>query len=490
MKRLPAVLRFLACLVSALAWCGLTPPASAQTSLVPFGQGTHAFRRILFDLKLEPLESVTELDDAPHTLLIVLGDTTVLDQVPGGLKDFLERGGAVLLATDRMTPNKRLQRDFGFRVTGASFRADPRWAEVYKNIPECPLLAGVRGADPDLLGELPAGQGVRLSRVATNRPSCLDGPLTVPGLSVVAALPPGCAPQVREAVFDPGFRAGRIFAVGGEVGEGRLLVLADHSLFINDMMLQPDTDNIDFAYNCVEWLTQGKEARTRVLFVEEGKVNSAFDIPLKQVDVPLPPEEVLVPLVDQALSQVEQEDVFNKLLLDTVPYRTVVGALVLGLTALLAFYGLYRLSRSRHRVDLWAPLLEKALAKQQPARSLLEQRHRAMLGQGNLWEPARALAREALARAGIPGDMAGTPTVSVRGGWWRRWVVGRHVLGLWRIAHGSRPVRVTPARFARLVRDLEELEAALAAGTVRLEFPAPPAAPPRRGAVLAEGTGA
>ena len=69
--------------ITLLALLGLSPRIPAQSGVVPFGQGTHAFRRILFDLKLEPLQSVSDLDDAPHTLLIVLGDTTVLDQVPG-----------------------------------------------------------------------------------------------------------------------------------------------------------------------------------------------------------------------------------------------------------------------------------------------------------------------------------------------------------------------------------------------------------------------
>ena len=119
------------------------------------------------DLKLEPLQSVSDLDDAPHTLLIVLGDTTVLDQVPGGMgmKDFLEHGGAILLATDRAMPDNRLRQDFGFSVTGTSFQVNDRGAECYKNFAECPFLIGVRGADPDLLGELPAGQGVRLDEI-------------------------------------------------------------------------------------------------------------------------------------------------------------------------------------------------------------------------------------------------------------------------------------------------------------------------------------
>ncbi|HJT77255.1 MAG TPA: DUF4350 domain-containing protein, partial [Gemmataceae bacterium] len=426
----------LAGLLALVALVGLSPRSPAKPGAVPFGQGTHAFRRILHDLQLEPLKTVADLDDPPHTLLIVLGDTDILDRVPGGLSGFLHAGGAVLLATDRATPWQHLQRDFGFGVTGASFRVvNNRLGNAYHNIPECPLLIGWgHGATPDLLGELPAHQGFRLRNVATNRPSCLAGEITEPGLSVLAGLPPGCAAEGAADRLERGLWLGRWFAVGGTVGPGRLLVLADHSIFINAMMLQPDTDNIDFTYNCLEWLTHGEEARTRVLFVEEGEVNSAFDIPLKQVEVPLPPEEALVPMANQVLTEVEKENVFNKLVLDVVPFKALVAVVVLGLTTLLAVYGLYRLIRSRHRVDLWAPLLERVLAKQKPAGSLLEQRHQAMLGQGNLWEPARALARAAFAEAGIDADADGEPVAHVAGSWWQRWALGRRALHLWRIA--------------------------------------------------------
>jgi hypothetical protein len=56
------------------------------------------------------------------------------------------------------------------------------------------------------------------------------------------------------------------FAAGGDWGEkgGRILILADHSVFINDMMTPDDNDNLEFASNCLEWLTDGgKRSRGR-----------------------------------------------------------------------------------------------------------------------------------------------------------------------------------------------------------------------------------
>src|SRR5262249_11728586 len=104
-RRLPLPAVFLACLAVGLA--APPPPVAAQEG-VPFGQGTHAFRRILFELGLTPVDqrgqggpNLRTLPDPAHTLVIVLGDTTLVSRDPAALEDFLKHGGAVLLATDR-----------------------------------------------------------------------------------------------------------------------------------------------------------------------------------------------------------------------------------------------------------------------------------------------------------------------------------------------------------------------------------------------------
>src|SRR5205814_44137 len=62
-------------------------------------EGTHAFRRVLFDRGLTPLESFDSLVDEPRrNILIVLGDLEVINRIPGGLQKFVKEGGAVLLA--------------------------------------------------------------------------------------------------------------------------------------------------------------------------------------------------------------------------------------------------------------------------------------------------------------------------------------------------------------------------------------------------------
>src|SRR5205807_757161 len=109
-----------------------------------------------------------------------------------------------------------------------------------------------------------------LAHVATNRPSHLIRPAPgLPGmLPFLARFPEECI--IEE--FGPRQPPQELwFAAGGEFGErgrkGRLLVLADHSVFINDMLGRADNDNFTFALLCLEWLTDGGR-RDRVLFVE------------------------------------------------------------------------------------------------------------------------------------------------------------------------------------------------------------------------------
>src|SRR5262249_48445939 len=103
-------------------------------------------------------------------------------------------------------------------------------------------------------------------------------------------------------------------AVAGEFGAGRVLILADHSVFINAMLWQTNNQNLDFASNCVDWLTE-KGRRKEVFFFDEGIPAPSFDIPLKEMPAtPLPPPESLVVAFDQVLAGLERENRFNELI--------------------------------------------------------------------------------------------------------------------------------------------------------------------------------
>ncbi len=465
------------------------PAAPAQPERSEFLEGTHAFRRILYDgarKKLTPLRDVGELTDPRSTLIVVLGDPSplkALNKKPG-LRSFVHDGGALLVATDHQTPPE-LNDSFGVHVDG-DFLTLPGGAGAYRSKPECPYIDPRPGADVPLFDAgLPSPRPEQAKRIASNKPSYLRvAPVRLP---ILASLPERCS-NGRGHSHGPWY-----FDVGDNVGDGRLLVMADQDVFINEMMLQPDNGNIDFAYRCADWLlarTDGKRGRRdKVLYYEDGAVQTMFDIPLKDLPPPpIPPPDTLMGMLDEMARGMEQEGFFAQFEEDDVVNHTVddlmgwlplwkrsppewkIWTLVLILVSVvLGLYGFVRLGAFRHRSAATGPLLADLLQQQAPAAAVMEQRQDALLRDGNLWEAARELARHLFASVGTSPDAAAAPpAIAVSGGWWRRWRLRRRWRQLWRLARSARPVRVSPRGFARLAARVEALRADLTGGTVRI----------------------
>ena len=299
------------------------------------------------------------------------------------------------------------------------------------------------------------------SQVATNNPSYLDGKFG----DAIAFL------QIR---FRRDFPPAPLAAMHVTPRGGRLLVVADHSIFINEMMLQPDLDNGAFAFNVGRWLadTGSANRRTEVLFYEDGRIQTDFSGSLEVPVTPPIPLEALVPLADETVAQLEQENAFNNILLEAVggPDR-IMQMLVMLLTVALILFGLYRFLQSRVQP---APKAYAASADtaDQPAISALERRHEAVMAQGNLAEAARELAHQAFASIGLtPGLGATAPKVTLSGPWWI-WLQGRRwqpiVDELWALAVRGPVRRISPTRLRSLDASVHELLAAVAAGKVRL----------------------
>jgi hypothetical protein len=267
--------------------------------------------------------------------------------------------------------------------------------------------------------------------------------------------------------------------------------MADQDVFINEMMLQRDNGNIDFAYRLADWLLtrpDGQGKRDQILYYEDGEVQSDFAIPLKDLPTPpLPPPDTLMGLLDEMLPAMEREGFFARMEEDDVANDAVenlAGAVPIWegtrpewklwtVAAILAsaglgLYGFVRLGTFRRRADAAkGPTLAELVLAQAPAGTVLAQRQQELLRDGNLWEAARDLARQLLASAGLSSD-ADAPAVEVVGPWWRRWRTRLRWRRLWRLARSSRPVRVSPRRFVRLTDDVRALRAGLADGTVRI----------------------
>jgi hypothetical protein len=452
-------------------------------------EGTHVLRRILFDHDFRALERYEELAEEPDkTLLVVLGDldralARVKADVPGGLETFVHRGGAALLASDRMVlgeaAHEELRAVAGVSINHETYHHhDPNQCYLGKNY--CPRLYPVPGGGLGLLGEVGAdGRGAL--NVFTNVPSKLRPRGRYPGgVRPQATLPPWSQFEFQGRWFPDPERA-PLFAVGGDLGDGRVLVLADHSVFINPMMFPEETNNVEFSYNAVRWLQGRPKQRDRVLFVEDGKVVTKLDIPLKSVAIP--PEEILKLLfarrnqilveAENAIARLEDDNVFNNRLsaaLDGAglpPHRLMVLFAVVA-TLVGVMYLFYRLGiRSRFRHDTTVPPLTAELGRVLPEAPLAEQRRRELLRIGDFREPAATLARRWFARMGL--DAAGPePAFEAAGGWWSRGRLLARLRRLWRLARGQSPSRLSPAELWRLQRELDDLSAGHQRGAWRV----------------------
>src|SRR5262249_43189724 len=100
-------------------------PVRAQSADADFWPRTHIFRRLFSALHLTALNSEQQLAaDPSRTVLVILGRPTtprgerVLDRIPGGLRHFVEEGGAVLIASDHHFGHAQLSALSGHFVNG------------------------------------------------------------------------------------------------------------------------------------------------------------------------------------------------------------------------------------------------------------------------------------------------------------------------------------------------------------------------------------
>ncbi|MFN4259305.1 MAG: DUF4350 domain-containing protein [Gemmataceae bacterium] len=431
---------------------------SAQVARPEVDDGTHVFRAMLREMKLEALDRKEQALRAPaQTIVIIFGERRVLPLTWQDIEQIVSQGGALLLASDHpgepYPPNSlglpvvgTYPRWGGIRVSGQTW--DPE-RMLYRQSGNCPKVLPRAGTPCPIFRGLDA--------VATNRPNYLV-PIVSPRSrwERLADLPPlGENPRP-------------LFAVAAERNPGRIVQLADHSVFINEMLLQDDNDNFDLAYNCLQWLAAGR--RSQVLFIEEGRIVTDFDMLLE--DMPLPPTPPLPPLNElgnHLLNTLQERDVFHRMLFENATPRQInrwLRNLFVLATLVLVIYGLVRVLRGRFHPEKQLPPLAVHLAQASPSAAFVRQRQQELLSRGNLWEAARDLARHCFTQA-PPAPPDQPPRVTTRGNWWQRWRRRRLVARLWRLAWDDQPQPISPRAFARLARRVRGLQSALAAGTLR-----------------------
>jgi hypothetical protein len=456
----------------------ITAHASAQPRRAISGQGTEAFRALIGRMGMKPLTRADELAASPKRTLIIVfrGDKSLrrgdaLDYLPIDLETFVTRGGAVLVATDQRTTGDWC-RDFDVSVPGnkvfgtTTYNLGSRMrlqvsGRTIADVGEFPFVQGVTNAVPDLfLGP----NGTRLERVATNRPSYLTPSRKLDTLGVFSS---GCWMESRpnNNVFIPApnnviFAQGKRYSSGG-----RILVLADHSIFINDMLLpaQGDTDNFEFAANCIDWLRAigPGSPRDQVLFIDDDEVVSDFNYLLREMPTPpLPPPEELLkyasPIVAELersgfFADLERENILNQTLLDAVGHGNIIKGVV-ALAALVAVVlgGLALLGLRRHaerRLPRFAVLLNKVRPRSGP----MDQRQKALLTGGDYSLAARELTRQMFAELQLTPAIEGVrPHIGAEGGWLARRRLHAEAYFLWNVAFGLNPVSISTKEWKSL----------------------------------------
>ena len=245
--------------------------------------------------------------EAPEeTVIVLMGDLREAERISQGLARFVQDGGALLVATDlgggTSRQSRRLRWLFGteFRYSDMRFAGHDQLASKYS---DCPLVTDLdRSPEPDLFA------GVQ--SIAANRPGYLQTSNQVHGIAWL----PQSTPNGQDPVALMGSR---------RVGKGRMLLVADHSVFINEMLIH--ADNARFASNVTHWLTADGNRKQVVICLDNNLlpewsfVGTPPTIPLKDLLrsvqrhglAGLPTGEALLPMLNQSLVDFERQGGFN-----------------------------------------------------------------------------------------------------------------------------------------------------------------------------------
>src|SRR5262249_14032011 len=161
----------------------------------------------------------------------------------------------------------------------------------------------------------------------------------------------------------------------------------------------------------IDWLrTGGDSQRDRVLFVEDGEIQTEFNVILNRKARPLRDmQRAFVETANEFIIEFQEkhkeENTLNEGLVQGVGQvsgqeQLPVGAqdnlcllLVLLAAGVAVLYGLARLARASHRVEAGVPLLATAVGRHRPGVSTLDMRQRHALVENDLRDFARTLSR-------------------------------------------------------------------------------------------------
>jgi hypothetical protein len=338
-----------------------------------------------------------------------------------------------------------------------------------------------------------------LKAVATNRPSALSVQVKLPAGEYEYPL----ARFPRSALvngFRPPGNQPPLFAVGGDGPRNdpddpafAFLALADSSVFINQMVLEPGTDNFVFAQRVAKYL-KGPEGRDRCLFIENGRVIEDFDS-LRDALVPqappIPPNKMpnigkllgknqdkLVKLIDDKLDEVQRKDIVHKVAFgeaggprERSMFGRAITVLLVFLSVRLVLLMLFRTTHAKAPTETPHPPTTGAGAASTGPTGVFDRRRRELMRRNNVFDPVSHLLREFFLSIGAPPDAGPRiPRVWVTDSVRRPDSLRQAVRDMWRIAFGP-PMPLTAQRWFEIEPFFDRLRRAHEAGKWKFVLP-------------------
>jgi hypothetical protein len=456
--------------------------APAKKEIEVGGGGTELFRGLLDHAGIKPLTAreLADLKRFDDVILISLGNQRLApDRERGPLARFTQfsASGSVLIASDSpltVTLDKGMLSERDFTINGDRVECSEKG--FFLREPTCPFVVPVQGNGEESIHQIFDG----LTSVATNSPSYIQ-PARWGGLIRfrLARFPNrSFAQSARWWLPD-----GACFAVGGEGPEDgitsndyRFLMMADNSIFINQMLLEPKTDNLELTYRVIEFLQGPGKQRKRCAFFYEGQLIDHFDdlrqAYAKQNAPPLPQvnlwamQDKLTDLGNAIIDRLQTNNAHNSLILGSNPNQSLIVIarffLILG-TVAACFFLVRRMWRTRKPTDIPPPPNVVGASTGPPG--VFDRRQKELLRRDNVLEPVRDLVRDFFTSIGVHGD-GRMPKVLIADTVRKSDSLRAAIKDFWTIAFGP-PQALTVGRWRELEPFFERLRQAHADGKWR-----------------------
>jgi hypothetical protein len=486
------VIRRSLCSLLLLSLCSV-PSLAQQAGKVPYG-GSEYFRFGLHLKNIQPYANQGAALESPQTsIIIIVGDTSRLQfQITSfALSNFLQMGGAVLIASDRSSrPAGAIAMDAGWAstfkmtITGEFLTAPP--AKCYGQKDGRPFvrpLPGI-GGDRSPFNLFKGVEGFGEAGVATDGPSELRFVGADPNYTrnALAEYAKGTFRINDNQPVAPGTMFAASLRPNG--GAGRMIVVADQNVFSNGMMgfvedadqekgYRLDNGNWAFTNRTIDWLQDGfNRPRTHCLFIEDGRIVEKFAVELpRQPKPPIPdlPPEVIANIVlnnmNGIIDEAQEKDLFNRMLEGWLGFPRLVRWFLLVVTVVFLFTCARLLLRGRRKAEHSATISPQQQATLQPRGGVLRQRTAAQIEVGNLFEAASRRVRDRFnVLGGQSGPAGAIPPILIAADVRDGPILHRTVEWLWQIGYGDAPVNLPLAEWDRLNELLERVMTRAARG--------------------------